>query len=51
MLLFTLGLTMLAISAAGRLPVEGIFHMSVSQSVMQSRAYGLLQFMAQASGK
>ena len=33
MLLFTLALTMLAISAAGRLPVEGIFHMSVSQSV------------------
>jgi len=26
MLFFTLGLTMLAISAAGRLPVEGIFH-------------------------
>lgn len=48
MLLFTLGLTMLAISAAGRLPVEGIFHMSANQS----RDCGLLyQFMAQASGK
>jgi len=38
---------MLAISAAGRLPVEGIFHMSAGQS----RDCGLLyQFMAQASG-